>query len=282
MQSYISISEMAKLHGITRQTLLHYDSIGLFKPVKVEENGYRYYSKHQIPYLREICFLKSLGIGLKEILTHFQARSPEREKSLLEEQKRYIVKKIAQLNTIREYLNQRIALYEEAVDAALMQMNEPFLRCIGPRQAIFAEYLQPIDRENLHITLMGLWQELFKNNQMPAGGFGSILKQDAVPSLRGAGSCIFVPYGSCKRLKTVEILAGEYVCMYKYGMPYDTRHVAFLLRWLEENGYALCGDIVDVCLLDTTFYQAGKESDFCMLQAPVLRKEGAKNFAENT
>ena len=272
MDSYISISEMANLHGITRQTLIYYDNIGLFKPVKVEKNGYRYYSKHQIPYLREICFLKSMGIGLKEILAHFQARSPEREKSLLEKQKRYIMGKIAQLNTIREYLNQRIAIYEEAVDATLMRMNEPFSRFIGPRQVIFAEYLQPINKENLHITLMGLWQELFKHEKVPAGGFGSILKREAVPSLDGAGSCVFVPYGSCGGLKTVELPAGEYICMYKYGMPYDTTHVAFLLRWLDENGYALCGDVVDVCLLDTTFYQSGKTSDFCMLQAPVAAK----------
>ena len=27
MSTYISISEMAKLHGITRQTLIHYDNI---------------------------------------------------------------------------------------------------------------------------------------------------------------------------------------------------------------------------------------------------------------
>lgn len=43
MSAYIFISEMAKLHGITRQTLIHYDSIDLFKPAKVDTNGYRYY-----------------------------------------------------------------------------------------------------------------------------------------------------------------------------------------------------------------------------------------------
>lgn len=61
MSTYISISEMAKLHGITKQTLIHYDNIDLFKPAKVDTNGYRYYCKHQIPYLREICFLKFVG-----------------------------------------------------------------------------------------------------------------------------------------------------------------------------------------------------------------------------
>lgn len=61
MSAYIFISEMAKLHGITRQTLIHYGSIDLFKPAKVDTNGYRYYYKYQILYLREIGFLKVFG-----------------------------------------------------------------------------------------------------------------------------------------------------------------------------------------------------------------------------
>ena len=141
MSTYISISEMAKLHGITRQTLIHYDNIDLFKPAKVDTNGYRYYCKHQIPYLREICFLKSLGISLKDIQQHFQERTPENEMYLLEKQKQYIMNQIAKLNTLREYLNQRIDLYEEAVDAGMMRMSLPFVRYIDARQAIFKESL---------------------------------------------------------------------------------------------------------------------------------------------
>ncbi len=33
--------------------------------------------------------------------------------------------------------------------------------------------------------------------------------------------------------------------------------------------YELAGDIIDVCLLDTTFYKEQKALDFCMLQAPI-------------
>ena len=160
MTTYISISEMAKLHGITRQTLIHYDNIDLFKPAKVGANGYRYYCKHQIPYLREICFLKSLGISLKDIQQHFQERTPENEMYLLEKQKQYIMNQIAKLNTLREYLNQRIDLYEEAVDAGMMRMSLPFVRYIDVRQAIFKEWLQPIDKDNLHTTLMDLWPQV--------------------------------------------------------------------------------------------------------------------------
>lgn len=108
MERYISISEMAKLHGITRQTLIYYDNIDLFKPIKVEPNGYRYYSSYQIPYLREICFLRSMDVSIKEILEHFRERTPLKEKELLEKQKEYIITKIAKLNKIRTYLTEKL------------------------------------------------------------------------------------------------------------------------------------------------------------------------------
>ena len=155
MSTYISISEMAKLHGITKQTLIHYDNIDLFKPAK-----------------------------------HFQERTPENEMYLLEKQKQYIMNQIAKLNTLREYLNQRIDLYEEAVDAGMMRMSLPFVRYIDARQAIFKEWLQPIDKDNLHTTLMDLWQRIFEREMVPSGGFGSIIKKSGVEKnkwLQGAG-----------------------------------------------------------------------------------------------
>ena len=40
--------EMARLHNISKQSLLHYDKIGLFKPNKVHsKTGYRYYTLDQ-------------------------------------------------------------------------------------------------------------------------------------------------------------------------------------------------------------------------------------------
>ena len=63
------------------------------------------------------------------------------------------------------------------------------------------------------------------------------------------------------------------MCMYKYGMPYDTEHLEKLMQWLAKNNYELAGDIIDVCLLDTTFYKQETGVDFCMLQAPVTLKK---------
>ena len=49
----VAISEMAKLHHLTRQTLIYYDHIGLLKPIYINEHGYRYYSVYQIPVIKD-------------------------------------------------------------------------------------------------------------------------------------------------------------------------------------------------------------------------------------
>ena len=40
---YMTTGELAKLMGITKETLFHYDEIGLFRPAVVMKNRYRYY-----------------------------------------------------------------------------------------------------------------------------------------------------------------------------------------------------------------------------------------------
>jgi len=274
--TYISVSEMAKLHGLSRQSLIHYDNIGLFKPRKTNEKGYRFYSKHQIPYLREICFLRSMGVGLEAIVTHFQERCPAKEIQLLHLQKQVINSQIAKLVKVREYLNQRVEIYEEAIDGEETQMHEPFIRFMHSRQALFTKWIQPINKENLHITLMSLWQKIFAAEMIASAGLGSIVRLKAIKGkdwFEDAGSCIFLPRQElCEITGVIQIPSGDYACMYKYGMPYDVAYLEQLMKWIYDNGYELCGDIIDACLLDTTFYNRKNGVDFCMLQAPVRKK----------
>lgn len=44
MKNYYKISEFAALCGLSRDTLLHYDRIGILKPAFVAPSGYRYYT----------------------------------------------------------------------------------------------------------------------------------------------------------------------------------------------------------------------------------------------
>lgn len=62
-----SIQELAKLAGVTTRTLRWYDQIGLLKPGRVAESGYRYYGDAQVNRLQDILYYRALGVELAQI-----------------------------------------------------------------------------------------------------------------------------------------------------------------------------------------------------------------------
>ena len=62
-----TISQIAKLSGISVRTLQYYDEIGLLKPSSLSESGYRLYDEEALGKLQQILTLKELDFSLKEI-----------------------------------------------------------------------------------------------------------------------------------------------------------------------------------------------------------------------
>lgn len=62
-----SISQVAKLTGISIRTLQYYDEIDLLKPSELTSSGYRLYDENALQALQQILFFKELGFSLKEI-----------------------------------------------------------------------------------------------------------------------------------------------------------------------------------------------------------------------
>ena len=62
-----SIQELSRLSGVTTRTLRWYDQIGLLKPSRVAESGYRYYGKAEVDRLQDILYYRALGVGLARI-----------------------------------------------------------------------------------------------------------------------------------------------------------------------------------------------------------------------
>ncbi|KRE79439.1 MerR family transcriptional regulator [Arthrobacter sp. Soil763] len=62
-----SVQQIAKLAGTTSRTLRHYDAVGLLKPSRIGENGYRYYDQTALLRLQRILLLRDLGLGLPAI-----------------------------------------------------------------------------------------------------------------------------------------------------------------------------------------------------------------------
>lgn len=63
----ISVGKLAKIFGISRTTLLYYDSIGLLKPAKRNESGYRLYEESDLERLKQILVFREVGLSLEDI-----------------------------------------------------------------------------------------------------------------------------------------------------------------------------------------------------------------------
>jgi DNA-binding transcriptional MerR regulator len=62
-----TVKQTAHMAGITPRTLHYYDEIGLLKPSRVGDNGYRYYGGEAMLRLQQILLYRELGLPLDEI-----------------------------------------------------------------------------------------------------------------------------------------------------------------------------------------------------------------------
>ena len=64
-----TVKDVSEIAGVSIRTLRHYDEIGLLKPTKLTEAGYRLYDDKALEKLQEIMFYRELEIPLSEIKT---------------------------------------------------------------------------------------------------------------------------------------------------------------------------------------------------------------------
>lgn len=62
-----TVKEVSKITGVSVRTLHHYDAIGLLKPTKVTEAGYRMYDDTALGRLQSILLFRELQFPLKQI-----------------------------------------------------------------------------------------------------------------------------------------------------------------------------------------------------------------------
>lgn len=268
----LSVSEMAQIHGLSRQTLIYYDRIGLFKPYFVEQNGYRFYSPVQIPKLREICFLRSIGMPIDEIKKHNLLNSSISTLSLLAEQKARLEEEISTLNTRLELVNDRIDLYNKSKKSEI----EPYIKVFPDRYLVSYEITGKPSRENFLVAITNVVDISEKASILPSSLYGTLFREESVKSgtpLKNACACFVINESEAKKLLSCcHLGAGEYLCAKKYGMSYQLSALNRLLKKMDEMGYETAGDIYEESLMDGGLYDNPDELDFSEIQIPVKPK----------
>lgn len=116
-EGYFTTGEFAKLCKVKKQTLFHYDHIGILKPEIIGDNGYRYYSIFQFDTYNTISMLKELDMPLSYIRNYLSGRSPSSFLNLLEEHDRLVDDKIAELQWLKTFINGKRRITEEGIRA---------------------------------------------------------------------------------------------------------------------------------------------------------------------
>ena len=92
----LTVKQLSITAGVTPRTLHHYDQIGLLKPSRIGDNGYRYYGEDAVLKLQQILFYRELGMPLDEI-KRIMGRRDFEILTALENHKMELSKKVARL-----------------------------------------------------------------------------------------------------------------------------------------------------------------------------------------
>ena len=98
-----TVKDVSEITGISIRTLRYYDEIGLLKPTKLTNSGYRLYDTRALERLQEIMFFRELEIPLIDIKKIMENPNYDKEQVLLA-QKKLLERKRNRLNGIIELI----------------------------------------------------------------------------------------------------------------------------------------------------------------------------------
>lgn len=135
-QLLFTAGQFAKLHNVNKRTLHYYDDIGLFSPVQVGENGYRYYSYSQSPTLEMLLTLRELNMSIEEVSLFMKNRSPESFHKIITRKKLEIDTAIDRLRQLKKLLTSKekmlnLAAQSEVTQIKIVECKEELL-ILGP------------------------------------------------------------------------------------------------------------------------------------------------------
>ena len=251
-ENFFTISEFAKLMGVSRQTLIYYDRIGLFKPVKILENKYRVYSRSQVNLLSLITILTEMGVPLKEIKRIVDRISPDTAIQVLERQQKQAEEKLRKLNLLKDMMGLRIE--QITLGKAVLEGKVPPLSIVEQREDIPLYLGERIDctwRDMADDTVIDFYSKcealelplIFSGGQMKTkenilAGRTELISHMCFPLRCQAGANEVIP-------------KGRYAVGYVHGDGENTgESYRELLTFIGEKGMEVVGNAYEEYLLD--------------------------------
>lgn len=149
MKKYFSIGEAAKAARTTKETLRHYDRIGLVKPSKKDEwTHYRYYTQQDIVRLNTVRALQLMGLPLQEIKKVLDFDDLEKIVAFLKQAEIQVDEKITALQYSKSKIQSAKADYETKLQVQ-QKSDRVFLKDYPERVILLSDTLETPALDNL-------------------------------------------------------------------------------------------------------------------------------------
>lgn len=246
---YLKTGEFAALCGTTKDTLFHYDAIGLLKPAKIAANGYRYYATYQVLLVDIISLLKELGLSLEEIKQYIIRRNALTCLHMLKETDKKLREEIERLERLRRLLNNTIAVTQDAFRVKIDTIKffpmkeEYFIITAGPSSNDEKSIFEAI---RVHVEYCA------RHNFYHAFTHGEIIGETAIADKTYATQYYATRLN--KKVKNKHLLikpAGIYAVTY-VQCSYDDLTFFYnrFARKLQDKGCTLCGHMYQEDMLN--------------------------------
>ncbi|WP_097026873.1 MerR family transcriptional regulator [Clostridium peptidivorans] len=260
LQNYFSTGEFAKLCGVNKRTLFHYNDIGLLCPDFTDENGYRYYSHHQIDVFLIIFILKELKVPLKEIKTYLDERTPEQLLELSKQKISEINKEINKLGYMKYLLEETISFTNKGINAPC----DEFMVEEQEEEYMIRSTLLNEENSKDHIMWMCEYKNFMNSIQPKDISFiGTMISKENIISGNYTHYSYFFTKTSNKNiLPSIAVkLKGMYAVAYHHG-SYETTYKTYnkLLEFLEKKHLRVNGFTYEEYLIDEV--AARNENDY--------------------
>ncbi len=248
------VNELARLAGVTPQTLRRYDELGIFRPERIERNSYRLYETKNLVQLLRLQSLKHQGFSLREVRDIYEAdldrtvaayekhiHALEKKLEELEREKRLALEHQRRLEDwkrlravpfeLRERPECQVFLYwqgDEVPDEDWVAEQLPFVAgFVGPMRSCVVRRLEDVLEEDLR-SYGGVYAY---TEELPESWWSRDVKHVTLP----ACTCMVVAGGGAH---TEDGAAAQ------PGQLNNRRNLARVKELARENHFRICGDIL--------------------------------------
>lgn len=262
------IGLFAQMNRITVKALRFYEEQGLLLPAKIdEESGYRYYTMSQMETLHRILALKEAGFTIED-MKHLNASGDER--GFLLRKKKALLEKIAELTLQLSKIDGYLMAGGNSLSAPVMVKTIPETVCAVMRRRIDSyDALFDIMPE-----LGGYMEDAGCVCALPEYCFTQYLEPGFQEAQILVEVCEAVTEKKAdrERLRFRTIPEIRAACIYHKGSYRDfPKTYEVILRYIEENGYEICGNIRE-SYIDGVWNKDSEDEWLSEIQIPVVKK----------